>query len=302
MNRSVFLSLFYFLGLVACQSKHSRHSSDPVGPDSTIAVVKETAISPDTSLLSLKASGAVSVRDVLAQGWKLEDADRTHWNEIFWDSSEDKRQFPELALFRDLTVTENARCGIRMGKWELNKEKSELYLHFANGRSKTYIVRKIAMKQMELVWQKGRDSAIIQLSAPAIVHKRPLDDPFHPLNNQWRIKPLAPESNEQLRQRIKEYTHFYSLFFWDNHQREEKDISFSGLPCCFVWYNGGIGMQSRIELDKRWINCFYSESQAFKAYDMLADLLGSHTLKWAEHPTSWIAQTADVLGQMAGKL
>jgi len=302
MNRLVLLPLLSFSLLYACGSTHQRRDRNGSKADTTSSFRGKANVDPDTTLLSLKGSGAVSILEVLGQVWKFEDADKDHWNLVFWDSTENKRQFPELALFRDFCATENARCGIQLGKWKLDKETRELSLQFSNGRHKTYFIRKIAMKQMELVCGKDGDSILLQLTAPAIVHKQVQDDPFYPANNLWRIRPRASETDDQIRQRVKGFVHFFALFFLDNHARQEQDISFSGLPCSLVWYNGGIGMQSRLEVDKRWIACFWSEKEAMKGYDMLAELLGRHELKWPEHPTSWIQQIGQVLDQMTDKL
>jgi len=305
MNKALFLCLFFFCGLCACRNKGGRHrDSDTV---SLAAVLKEpekkdTIVDLDTSMISLKKYGAVSLETVISQRWTFADADQAHWNEIFWDSATDTRQYPELALFPDHTVTANARCGLETGSWQLDKESREMRLRFQNGLSRVYTVRKIALKQLELGWAKEDGLAVIKLTAEGIVHQRPEEDPYFPTNNQWRLRPGSSETRAQIRKRIKECAHFYSLFFLDNNRRQEQEISFSGLPSCFVWYNGGIGMQSKQELDKKWIACFYSESQAYAAYDMIADELGRHALKWPEHPTSWVRQTGEVLEQLSGNL
>jgi hypothetical protein len=313
MNRAKLLFLFCLPVLGGCHGKLAKQNAEdiPAAPvkgihaDTTAGHVGGSVARdvPDTSILWLKTSNKISVEDLLSQVWQLDDADPAHWNEIFWDSSSNKRQFPELALFRDFTVTENARCRVQMGKWHLNKNNRELVLRFANGVSKTYIVEKIAMKQMELSWKRrGDDVAGLTLSAKAMAHKRPGEDPFYPANNQWRVRPLASESNQQIRQRVRQFVHFYALFYWDCYRKSETELSFGGLPCCFEWYNGGIGMQTQGELDKRWIRCFYSDDQAYKGYEMLASILERHELKWPENPTSWVQQTAQVLDQMEGKL
>jgi hypothetical protein len=313
MNRTKLVFLFCFLVLGACKGKPAKQNGEAAEaaparemPGDTVAGhVSATVVhnTPDTSISWLKTSNKISVEDLLSQVWQLDDADQPHWNEIFWDSASNKRQFPELALFRDFTVTENARCRVQMGKWHLNKSTRELVLRFTNGNSKTYIIRNIAMKQMELSWKRpGGEPAEIKLSAKAMAHKRPGEDPFYPANNQWRIKPLASESNEQIRQRVRQFVHFFALFYWDCYRKSETELSFSGLPCCFEWYNGGIGMQTQGELDQRWIHCFYSDDQAFKGYEMLGSLLDTHELKWPQNPTSWVQQTAQVLDQMEGKL
>lgn len=253
---------------------------------------------PDPGMLSLLATRMVVLEAVIGQVWKFEDADKAHWNEIFWDTVINTRQYPELALFPDHSATANPRCGLKTGKWMLDKGSRELSLRFADGTSAIYAVREIALKQMEL----SQGPAIIRLTTEALVHKHLTEDPYYPANNRWRIKPGKPESREEIRERVRACLHFYSLFFLDNHQRQETDISFSGLPSCFVWYNGGIGVQERSELDAKWINCFYSTYQAYQGYDMVASLLASHKLVWPEHPTSWVKQTGEVLEQMVHKL
>lgn len=306
------------VSLVACRDRvsvketleqgrpHKDHSKNGQGGNSANgqdahSAKKETFSrdkGPDSAMYSLKAAKMVALEAVIGQLWKFEDADKAHWNEIFWDTAIDTRQYPELALFPDHSVTINPRCGLKVGKWMLDKDSRELSLRLADGSAKVYTVREIALKQMEL----SCGPAIIRLTSAALVHKRLADDPFYPTNNRWRIKPARPETREEIRSRVKSCLHFYSLFFLDNHQRQETDISFSGLPSCFIWYNGGIGVQERSDLDHKWINCFYSTYQAFQAYDMLASLLASHSLKWPENPTSWVKQTGEVLDQMVHKL
>jgi hypothetical protein len=306
MNRSnkAFIPLiFCFWALTGCRSHidHVQWSADVTSKKAH----KEDTITIkdlDTSMLSLKSVVRVSMTDLLSQPWQLEDADQPHWNEIFWDSSINARMYPEIALFKDMTVTVNAHSRIQMGKWQLNKEAGELALRFDDGTSNLYKIDRAALRQMEMNWVRVNDNVFLQLSAQAIVHKQPEKDPLHPSNNRWRIRPAKPETAEQIRSRVKGCVHFFALYFRDNHLRQETDISFIGLPCCFIWYNGGIGIQNEMDLDRKWIACFYSEAQALTGYKMLVPILQSHTLHWPEHPTSWVGQTGDVLQEMADKL
>lgn len=305
MNKMIFFSLFCFWTLAACQGGKSRHRNK--AQDTSIITGKDVSEKTDpdldTALLSLKTERSVALTDVLSQVWKFEENDKLEWNELFRDSVSDPRQYPQLVLFSDHYVTLNARRGLQMGQWQLNKDTRELLLHWswpAKGQT-TYIIRDIALKQLELEWNSPDGPVVIKLSANAIVHKRPAEDPFYAANNQWRIKPSAPETSEQIRLRVKNCVHFYSLFYQDNHQREETQISFSGFPTCFIWYNGGIGIEPRETLDKSWIDCFYSNAQAMQGYKLIEAELEKHALKWPEHPTSWVKQTGEVLEQLAGK-
>ena len=304
MNYYPLTCLSFLLLLSACHHGPGHaHKMAELTEDSSLQASSVTAAPPDTSLISLKTFGTLSLEDVISQLWEFEDADRPHWNKIFWDSVTDTRQFPEMALFPDHSAIKNPRINLQMGKWTLDKDSRQLRLQWAHGPAEVYIVRQVALKQMELNGVNTAETpAILTMSSQAIIHRRVAEDPYYPSNNQWRVKPARSETPDQIRQRVKACVHFYSLFFLDNHRRQEKDISFSGLPSCFEWYNGSISLQSKGLLDRKWIDCFYSESQALTGYDMLANELEKHELKWPEHPTSWVEQTGQVLDQLYNKL
>lgn len=305
MNKRLLHYLFCLAVLSSCRNRASP-SRVTSKEDSIVATndnpAKTTVTGLDSSMVALNTFHTLSLEDAISQVWEFEDADKTHWNKIFWDSVTDTRQFPELALFTDHSAVLNPRCDLKMGTWNLDKENGEMSLQWKDGSADLFIVRQRALRQMELAWHRGGDLALVRLKSDAIVHRRLLEDPYYPSNNRWRVRPATKETHEQLRRRVKECVHWYALFFTDNHRRQATDISFSGLPSCFEWYNGGIGMQSRSGLDKKWIGCFYSEDQAYTAYGMIADELAKHELKWPEHPTSWVKQTGEVLQQLTEKL
>jgi hypothetical protein len=288
---------------VSCRNKgshpHPTVTMDTGATDKIAAVPATTDL--DTSMMALKTFQTLSLEDAISQVWKFDDADKTHWNKIFWDTVTDTRQYPELALFQDHSALLNPRCGLKTGTWNLDKENGEMSLLWKDGSADLFIVRQRALRQMELAWHRGGDLALVRLKSDAIVHKHAEEDPYHPSNVTWMISPEAKETHDQLRHRIKACVHWYALFFMDNHNRQETEISFSGLPSCFEWYNGGIGMQSKSGLDKKWLACFYSEDQAYAAYDIIAGEIGKHELKWPEHPTSWVKQTGEVLQQLTNK-
>ena len=246
------LSFLAIAFLLACNHKKS---STRVNEQQE--VVNTDSIETDTSsLISYKALKSAPLKEALSQTWKLDDASPKYWNTLLWDSAEDKRKYPELALFRDYSATENARCKIRFGKWKINKSRRELQLNFTDGSHETYFVKKILLQTLVLTKEMNGEEVEVTFLSDGLAQKQPADDPFYPSNNYWRIKPSKPESDEQILSRLKQCVHFYSLFFRDNHQRAATDISYTGLPVCFQWYNGGIGVPQELDLDKKWINCF----------------------------------------------
>jgi len=261
------------------------------------------SILPDTSIFRLlKQSRAISIYDLMSQHWELEDVDKKHWNEFFWDTLRDKRIYSGLYLFPDSTFAENPRTLIALGKWILDKPASELSLLYPNRQEKTYRISDFRPTRLFMRYEIGSELLNFEFSADNLVYKKPIDDPFHPAHNGWRIRPNLSESAEQIRKRIKGCVQFYALFFKDNRARKDKTISFSGLPNCFTWYNGGIALQSTFELDKKWMGCFYSEEQAMEGYEMIKTVLDKHALKWPSHAGGWIEELRSILGQIHDQL
>ena len=302
MNKLLTLLLLCPLWLVCCRDAHSKPVAAENKRSQEKAASEEISVLPDTGMLSLKMAGIISIQDLLSQRWNMEDADRKHWDEFFWDSVANKRKYPGISLFRDNRVTKNVRCGIKTAKWQLNKEQRRLQLQFSDGTKDNYILQEVSLRTIVARLENNQGSVQVSFTSDGLVHKRDLEDPYYPANNSWRIKPLLPESNEQIRARVRDCVHFYALFFKDNVQRRGTDISFIGLPGCFTWYNGGIALTAAIELDKNWTDCFFSNDQALKGYGMLNDFLQTHELIWPKHGGSWVKETQSVLEQMYRKL
>src|SRR5580698_5685864 len=141
MRKLLLIYLICLTALLACNHKKIRR----VIHTSTISA-DTSKESLDTSLVSLKSFTAVPLNEAVCQLWKIDDADQKHWNELLWDSLTDKRKYPELALYKDFSATENARCKIRFGKWKIDKKRRELSLSFTDGTQKTYFVQKMLLQ------------------------------------------------------------------------------------------------------------------------------------------------------------
>jgi hypothetical protein len=302
MKNYLFL-LFALLSLLfSCQVKSKRISrKEKTSGESTEASVGITE-PLDTSLTDLRTKRAIASLQAMAQNWNLDDVDQVHWTHYMWDSVRNKRKFPGLSLFPDGVFTFNPRADLKTGTWKVDKEKSLLTLKYAEGDLEHWTVTKITMSKFHIIADDVVPPLEFKYTSQSIIHNQPEEDPFYPVNNLWRIKPAKPESPGEIKKRVKNFVHFWMLFFKDNHLRHETDISYIGLPSCLVWYNGGIGLQQEFDIDKKWIDCFYSEKQAREAYALLGQVISSKTLKWPEHPTSWVKQLYEVLEQMENKI
>ena len=300
MKKNYLLTFCILFLLGACNQRQKKQ--EELGASGQPAKHSLAALPDTTALRILSTYRVLATQDVLSQRWEIEDADREHSNMVFWDSVQNKRIFPGLYLYSDQTFTKNARCGISMGIWSLNKADRILILRPRDGKAEPYVIDKLGISNMKLSCILGKGMATLDLLADHLVQKKLLNDPFHPLNNQWRIRPLLQETQDQIRERVRACTSFYALFFKDNFQRRTKEVSYSGLPSCFTWFNGGIALKPPLALDTKWIACFYSERQAMEGYQMLEFVLNKHLLVWPKHAASWVEELASVLEQLGAQL
>ena len=137
----------------------------------------------------------------------------------------------------------------------------------------------------------------LKFIAPGLRFKNANDEPFFVDNNRWRIKPKQKEPDSAIHRRLKENLHFFILFYKDVLAKDEKTVSFWGLPSCFKWYGGAIFIKKENELKENWVDCFYNKDQAMQAY-RLAEKLMEKKYTWPKGEPNWIKQNLFVLEQM----
>ncbi len=103
---------------------------------------------------------------------------------------------------------------------------------------------------------------------PGIVQEK--TDPFSPAMQQWRLKPLQPETPDEIRTRTLLYLQFllkfYSFVAENNLEQPDTD-----------WFPNVINMESpgsirlayTTEL-KDWYSCFFNEEQAIEGYKIIS--------------------------------
>jgi len=301
-HASVLLSVIFAVCIISChsgQDTRNKANHKTNGRDNKSA---KGFVVLDSAIFALESSRVLAIEEMLSQNWNMEDADQKHWNQNFWDSVYNKRKFPSLVLFRDHLVSENPRCFLQMGYWKLDKRKGQLILRFNEGNEQTFTLVELSLHTMVLRQTLGDGEQTLTFSSDGLVYRNPGSDPYYPDNNRWRVKPSRSEKESAVRARTKAYVHFYSLFYRDNYLRQQSEISYIGLPCSFEWFNGGIGLPNTLDLDKKWIGCYYSQNEALEAYDMLKKIIESRQLDWTKHKGSWVLQTQNVLDQIHDRL
>ena len=237
--------------------------------------------------------------ELLCQHWELRDVEDGSTDHLSFKGGNGERLFQELIIFPDSTIVRNPRGIMQIGRWHLLKSKpfAQLLVTFSNQYNLVYEIRSVNSSTMRVKWKEENMDYEMTMHSDSKVHEQLSSDPFHPSNLQWTVPPAAPESELQVRQRVKECIRFYALYFRDNIKRQKTSINFSGLPEIFIWYNGGIGLNSLQDLSSSWSRCFYDTKQSMQAHEILRRLIVDNEFDWPKAP-NWVYRTHAVLEQM----
>jgi hypothetical protein len=237
-------------------------------------------------------AGVTDIKALLCQQWEHEE-DR----KVLRGSGPSRYPYRGFAFFSDGTMVLSPRDFLMPGKWSYADADKMITVSLADGRTSRYKIKALAADELVLL-DKGESGASPETYVgQAFTHNRPEDDPFHPSNIAWRNKPRQPESPAAIAKRVGGCIHFYRLFYNDNLMRDNKQISFAGLPSCFNWYYGGIGVQKAEKLEGDWVDCFYDRKQALQAHAMLEKLI-TEKFHWTKGEFDWRVKTVKVLQQM----
>jgi len=293
---SLFLLVFF---MSACVEKKSGQANGKDG-EAKQEARKDSKI--DFSVNEMEDLGVSNnMKDIICQNWDYyEDAKDAAYLE---PSANIEVVYRGYSIFGDGTVIKDPRGNIQAGKWELNDKVKPVTISFKldNGETETSELAYLMPFEMKLAQKKDGKKNIVDLRAEAIRYRNSNDDPFYISNNLWRFKPAKPESDEQIRNRLKSCIHFFVLFYDHKIKADAKEVLFTGLPSCFKWYGGGIYLQKEKELDNKWVNSFYDKDQAMKAYK-LADKLMSSKFTWPKKESNWLKLNLAVLRQMEKKV
>ncbi|MGH2648466.1 MAG: hypothetical protein ACRDE8_12890 [Ginsengibacter sp.] len=236
----------------------------------------------------------------LCQYWEVTDAENPTYGDLYDNQQEGIKNYPGLIFMTDSTFLENPKSAMRYGKF-IFKGK-EIDAQFDDGKKAVYIIQNVQGDTMQIRRVEKDRTSILYVKGDRVFWPDASLNPFNKINSQWRKKPSKAESPQELNERLKECVQFYEYLFTGNAESDNNDINFLGLPTCFKWYQGGIFVLSEKNLDKKWINCFYSEEQALQARQMMEDAVTTKKYNWDTTQANWLKQTANVLKQIHDKM
>lgn len=293
-NAILLWAILIFTACAGTGKKEAREDGKKLG-----AVLKETLATGDTGLTSLTRFRKTDLGANLCQQWELEKTEGASSSELILDENFDPIH-PQYNFFKDGSVLENPRHRVRLGKWRIGGRDS-LILSFTDNVQKWFLITSVDSRQLRMITKDKVGNALyLNLSGNGLVHANMYNDPYHPVNNQWRLKPGSAETDSAIKARAINCVKFFALYYRDNLLRNKSSINFEGFPRIFNWYKGGIGLPDRDKLDEKWIDCFYDEDDASKGYKFLRALIVNYEYEWTPKVAWWL-QTHSVLEQMYHK-
>lgn len=243
---------------------------------------------------------AENIYNILCQDWVLEDD--AQGLEGMDENSKFEIPFRSFYFSTKGTFVKNPRNAFDYGNWSYDDATKIITINYVVDRNKdVYKVAKITADELILVNVGESSTTNLKFIAPGKRFKNAEDEPFYLENNRWRIKPKNKESDSAIHQRLKENIHFFILFYQSVLAKDDKQVSFWGLPSCFKWYGGGIFLKKENELKQNWVDCFYNKDQAMQAY-ALAEKLLAQKYTWPKGERNWLKLNLAVLEQMYKKM
>jgi len=202
-----------------------------------------------------------------------------------------------ISFFEDGRYSEiKGEDGFNAGYWKISAKKSTIEL-----KDTSNLVKSIPFKfdnsgtgkQMLVLTGKvqGLELKLVKESGPM---KEFVTDPFYPANNQWRLKPKAPESDLEITNRVANYIKHLALILDAAKKRKQEVVSFEFSQGPVRIYNGGIGIIPYEMVPQTWKNAFYDEADASAGYVKYENYLRSNSYKGAGIG-NWIEDDYNIL-------
>jgi hypothetical protein len=258
----------------------------PAPQDRNEKLIDNASEMPDTSQL-------------LTQYWELKDAGNPTSRDISFTADDGAEYASGIVFMADSTVLENPVGEMTYGKYDV--KGNTISVNFDDKRKATYLIDQVNKEQLVLSRTEKKHTSKLTYKATSARWPDSDKNPFSRQNYQWSKKPSKPESDEQIKSRVKEYVQFCAYYFQGFLNGNAAQIDFNALPSCLNWYQGGISIENEDKLNPKWIDCFYSKEQAYKGRQMLEDAIVKK-YKWDEKETNWMKQIVPVLQQIHDNL
>ncbi len=190
-------------------------------------------------------------------------------------------------FFPDSSYTELKGYKTNYGKWSFLKKRRLKYGDMEleiTGYEQDQAVSSLTFS----IYNDNSTNTELRFIEEALKVKDYKMDPFYSDNNRWRQKPQKKETNEEIRSRLLNYLLHYAYLLNASLERNETVFSFEHSKGLIKVFQGGIGAIKKNRISKLWINCFYDEADAMKAYYLFSSYLGKDGVYKGESTGDWV--------------
>lgn len=112
-------------------------------------------------------------------------------------------------------------------------------------------------------------------------------NPFSVQNNQWRIPAGHKESDQQIKERLRNHCRFYQAYFQWGLDDNLSTLDVRGTASAIKIYKNGFVLVPFEQLGERWKSYFYDEEDCRKANDILKDIFERKAIVWENKEHSY---------------
>jgi hypothetical protein len=206
----------------------------------------------------------------------------------------------QLCFFEDGSYTELKGEGeYKTGKFGYSEGKNALQF-VTNDKETTPVEAKLETNdkgRQVLSLLNGQQNLIFKFMKVSDAPKNVQDAPFYAGNNLWRIKPQAPENEEQQTNRLTNYMKHVALILKAAKEGKQDIVSFEFSQGPIKIYNGGIGIHPYEIVPESWKKTFYNDADAHSAYQLYERYLRTGSYKGAA-TGEWVEDDYNILLSM----
>ena len=201
-----------------------------------------------------------------------------------------------ISLFPDGSFSELIGYDYSHGRWNLDDD-NHIALAWDNRRDSVRLLEYYHDGNDAYLVAAYRNHGIFQFVRDGHRLSDFRDDPFHPSNNMWRLKPDSTESQAQLMTRVREFIRHTALIHQAADELGAEAVSFRHSLMIMRIYAGGIGVIREKSIPDQWVQCFFSPEQANTAYHIFSRWLADLQYRGAASD-DWVRDNISILQAM----
>jgi len=146
----------------------------------------------------------------------------------------------------------------------------------------------------------GHTDFVFMFKKDFFIYERKTDDIHSFINNAWRIKPEKPESDAQLKERVKASVNYTKIYINDAFNRGEHYYCTRAVTAPLKLYSGAVRLLEKEKISKEWLDVFYNREQAMQAYQILINAFKKDLT--TTQRKNWVQTDVEILNKICEKI